>query len=966
MSALHYAVLTGHPDVVETLISEFGADVRQARKKYSYDWSGAKNVDERVMNLVLALSLEGRARKEMVSTLLKLGISSAQSLKDEQQSSFHHIVCAMDLELLKIVFDLDGPGASSVINNCTGGQAYRVKATTPLIAALGIGSCANEGTPDELKDTRTSLVRYLLSKGAHAQITVADTIRNLKPAQRNNFNDQHPECLLMRNVKQPIEYAIDLGYPAQFIRELVEAGANHSTVLTTTKFDYRFGASYGSLLEQTQMPLVGYTPLDLVRQQIENHRKNLDIKPQKLVSSWPILDESAFNVFPEGRCPPGSYRMDSAKLALKAHNQNGSYNKADVERRNEEIEKENAAIPDKKAAIETSIKLLEDTEAVLLELGAKTYHELHPEVVERLNNGEKPDKEHEYNYNSYDRWEYHEKQVKESMGKFSIPWNFHVPFLGEGNIKRGYVTLYENVWRGDPEDHHRVKTVTLGPSGEGDSRRPPLRITCTDQYGRTLLAIAIMRGNYEMIDTILEVVAEQYVPIEPEAPKRYRESRGHDADDSDEDTSDDASDGVRFEKVEEKDVEVEDNAPMQNLAKCSTSPWQYFLSLTFRVSESMFSLDEAKAVGVDQNHSWTALEWAIAKNDQALYEKIISLAKSLPTPVEKAAGAGLRRYAIDNQNALCMAVRLGRTDVLDELMRSCSFGIPYDKLRKNDPTLREEEANKYYQGLTIRGRKQKAWVESANPNGHTSSFYVFKPLQQAICMANMATVDWLYSERPWTCFQRFISDNAPDNSKEIQLLNVWGDNMRFHFDKAMGLKSTQLVTSVILHWDADKSPQLLRFFANKPGGLKSKDNDAISPALLAVRQDNLDAAKLLLDLGADFSRRDAQGRNVLHLLIETLERRRDKPLLLTRWNEWLSLLPADIVADSWTHRTLGTRQTPLAAFVDRSTYQLNLTLFEYLLDRSAGRELAYSDCKGNMIIHTVRPPSLPSPCHSQY
>ena len=147
----------------------------------------------------------------------------------------------------------------------------------------------------------------------------------------------------------------------------------------------------------------------------------------------------------------------------------------------------------------------------------------------------------------------------------------------------------------------------------------------------------------------------------------------------------------------------------------------------------------------------------------------------------------------------------------------------------------------------------------------------------------MPVVEWLYSERPWICFQQFISDNAPENAEQIQLLKLWGKKQRFHFDKSLGLKTTaQLSLIMDAPWNADKSPALMRYFANKPGTLEVRAGNAMTPALSSVAKDCLDAAKLLLELGADFTRRDALGNNVLHLLFHYVSGK-DSAATVARW-----------------------------------------------------------------------------------
>lgn len=136
MSPLHHAIIGGHEEVVEALVSGFGADVLLPIKTYRQDNSRKKRADA-ILNLVLALKLEDNKKKaEMAGMLLKLGASSAQANSFHKTSALHYVMLAGCTEVLDKMFELDGPGAMSVINNISNGpQSHYGTSTTPLITA---------------------------------------------------------------------------------------------------------------------------------------------------------------------------------------------------------------------------------------------------------------------------------------------------------------------------------------------------------------------------------------------------------------------------------------------------------------------------------------------------------------------------------------------------------------------------------------------------------------------------------------------------------------------------------------------------------------------------------------------------------------------------------------------------------------------------------------------------------------
>lgn len=142
MSPLHHAIIGGHEDVVEVLVSGFGADPTLPMKIYTYNYydNGEKNPTDAILNLVLALKLDDKdKRASMVEKLLKLGASSAQANTFHNLSAFHYIVMERCMEVLDKMFELDGPGAMSVMENIGNGSYSQWSSgrpnATPLITA---------------------------------------------------------------------------------------------------------------------------------------------------------------------------------------------------------------------------------------------------------------------------------------------------------------------------------------------------------------------------------------------------------------------------------------------------------------------------------------------------------------------------------------------------------------------------------------------------------------------------------------------------------------------------------------------------------------------------------------------------------------------------------------------------------------------------------------------------------------
>ena len=169
VSALHLAILGGHTEVIEALVSSFGADVLLPVKivdSYSRDPRLA------IMTLVLAAQLVDPASQNVTKDLLALGASSAQADMN-QVTAFHYLTATRKVPLLKACFDDDGAAARTALNHLVFQNFYwSSKADNPLTTAIKSGD--------------VSLVDALLDFGAKPVISQSDFIAASSIARNNS------------------------------------------------------------------------------------------------------------------------------------------------------------------------------------------------------------------------------------------------------------------------------------------------------------------------------------------------------------------------------------------------------------------------------------------------------------------------------------------------------------------------------------------------------------------------------------------------------------------------------------------------------------------------------------------------------------------------------------------------------------------------------------------------------------
>ena len=317
---------------------------------------------------------------------------------------------------------------------------------------------------------------------------------------------------------------------------------------------------------------------------------------------------------------------------------------------------------------------------------------------------------------------------------------------------------------------------------------------------------------------------------------------------------------------------------------------------------------------------------------------------------------------------LHLAVTLGRVEILEVLMKTLSFGIPYFELAEKGAAQQEKLAAKHYRGLSVRGKKKGEWLNASFPaHSARQSDREKKLLHRAAYDGNVASLRWLQSARPWQCLQEYIASNQ--GTKHVRLLQ--GDNPQQLLEKGLGIGTPLLPHLVIRGWQSSAADDrcepeidtcnskeaLLYLLAQSPDAIEAKTSLGLTPALFAVREGKPEAISALVDAGANFFARDSDGRNILHQLLTPKGEVFGHGA--AAFKSTLALLPADAVATARTQRTSSTGQTPLARYISVATVRQGLNkevdreFLSALLEASGGVGLTLADHAGNLPIHEL-------------
>lgn len=363
-SALHYAIVGGHVEVVKLLAEEFAADVLNPVK---FGENSEYEPRSALLTLVLALTLPLKQAAEMAETLLALGASSSQADVDGI-TAFHRYVQHGDSDLVNTLWDNDKLGLKTAINHlAVSGNWWNSNATTPLMTAIDKGD--------------SIMVLRLLEAGAKPQIDFEDWLKGAKVSFESRLGDfEANQKKFKSNIEQPLIIAIRSTEPAMAL-ELLDRGADPN-VITKASHD---------LIENTwsRNHKKGYSALDEVRRCIKKLRQYKEETIRFSFRNAALWDRTHEHY----EAPKGPQRTDEFLQKFKAGTYQHWVVKRDIEKnldsykeevkrfheqRKDQIDDEHIKI--KKEAIAEMLSQLQKVEKALVAKGALTFKEQHPDI----------------------------------------------------------------------------------------------------------------------------------------------------------------------------------------------------------------------------------------------------------------------------------------------------------------------------------------------------------------------------------------------------------------------------------------------------------------------------------------------------------------------------------------------------------------------------------------------------------
>ncbi|KAI0144644.1 ankyrin repeat protein [Xylariaceae sp. FL1272] len=814
-SALHLAILGDHIDVVRLLVSEFGADALVPVK------FGDGSYDDplvAILTLVLALSLPIKKAVEMSQTLLDLGATSSQA-DSEGITAFHRYVRNGTPELLESLWENDKLGLKTAINHvAVSGNAWNAKATTPLMTAI------DQGNP--------ILVLKILGAGAKPEIDFDSWLKGAKFTFDKQLGDENSNRIKYEDsVEQPLLVAIRSSQPTVAL-ELLDRGADPNPV---TKASYKCIRN-----EWARRYNKGETALDVVRKLLGKLR---DYTGQKGVA----LQDGQRQVKHRPSKPRGipeflsQFKESTYQhwVALVDARDTFKHYKAELEKY-EEQERRLGALKGRKAkldAIEGTISQLDKVEDGLLKRGGKTFKELHPNI-ETMDQTQKS------------------TETEDTKPDYA----FEFGFQGVNNItaarKQAYIELFEAAWIGDLD---KIRSLTLA-SWDSEGQEPPLNITVSDRKYNTAFSLAFLKGHFDVARAILEIAQAQWAPREDEKAvfkikERDDDEEGQEAADSDID-----SDVQIYKEI------VNDKFTIDNIGQVSMQVKSHVLPSSYLNRHVSTFVIKGEKIERATFNSRKLLTFAMEQNDTERFNFLLDMNTKF---------AGLKPDQDDDEDSTKIyrfpdieyqhAIRLGRTQMLADVIRRSGAGIPLEDLVKKSGTELKIKP-RYYQGLTVYGKKRADWAKkSRNVFHRPSSSKNRPPLLQAASDGSLESVEWFLSDAPLRHYSEFGQSKAAKEDPRLKHLI----ESRGGFDRAignwLGAQNDLVLHCAVLGPLGEKTNKLIEYLIKVcPSSLEAKSEQGFTPLYLASLNGRVQFAKTLIDAGADQSVKDKEFNNIVH------------------------------------------------------------------------------------------------------
>ncbi|CAK7231865.1 hypothetical protein SCUCBS95973_008067 [Sporothrix curviconia] len=902
-SALHFAIIAGHEEVVKLLCQEYGADVLLPIKFLN---SHNNQPSAAILTMALTLSLPLDKAKTMTSTLINLGATCSQADLNGT-TAFYQYVKNSEVDLVQLLLDLDKTGVPAALNNLSFPTAYYT--TSPLLVAVSQG------------DVRMAL--KLLENGAAPQIDFDTWLKSAKtsPTLRNALGTFEANTKKFQTrTEQPLILALRSPNP-KIALELLERGADPDTKTKGYYSSQQYSWLSSSNESENALSDVRRYLKCLREYKGETSKKN---KPFKMAEN----PEKFF-----AKLDKNSWMYTAARADLKKVTHQFSIQTKIYEDDMARIRKLGGE-EEKKAAIADMIKTLEAIEARIL----ATTREEKVVLSEQVNSN--------YQY---------------KVVEFTTDYEFLPQFLGITDItdarRLGYVELFEAAWNGDLD---KIRQLTLAAWGENKSE-PPLAIAVNDAQGNTVFSLAFLRGHWKVAAATLEIAQAQYAP--EDKPKVRYEIRDSDSD-SDSDTDMDSCCGEEEEEGMYRMIVDDDQFTIENIGEVNMQVKGTVTPLELMgMSVATFTVQDGKIENYKASNG-SVFRFVFQQNDNRGLKFLLDTATHFAN--QKIDGKPRGYYSFPN-NDFIHAISSGRTEMIAEVIKRTGAGLPLEEMVKDTGIEIDELPDYYLgltvygkkrTDWAEAGRKsvKRSTGMTVSPLLHAASNACMESVEWFLSDAPLRCYLEFTTSKAAQGDSRITHLGQAPGGFEGAISRWLNKNSDLALLKAIECKDVKKALPVIKY--------LIKV---APDTIEAKDEARYTPLILATLLGHIEAVKVLVDQGVDQSKRhEAVYANLLHAalyynpspaelksLLDVLDKDAVQKMFTERTHH-ASDSEGRTPLHAWLYKclihsydgTYGARRV-----YDSAEDMLDVARF--VLSLSGGRELNVIDSAGDTLLHML-------------
>ncbi|CAG9947875.1 unnamed protein product [Clonostachys rosea f. rosea IK726] len=451
----------------------------------------------------------------------------------------------------------------------------------------------------------------------------------------------------------------------------------------------------------------------------------------------------------------------------------------------------------------------------------------------------------------------------------------------------------EAAWAGDVE---RMRALALHPSGPNEDQ-PPLKMSVNDSQSNNAFSLAFLRGHYEAAKVVLEIVKSQWAP--QEKPKMQYKMR-EDAEDNEDDEMSEEENELQIvgEKADGKST-IDDIGVVSMVVTSTTKP-----HMMINYEAPRFIMKDGQAEGfrrgtlfqhcfkhddrhvmqflIEQAQYWVSQKYDSAKagagdkEDEEMKEpeedgdemqEALEEDNDAEKNIEEEEGEqhGVFRFP---EAALQYGIRNGKTELLGLVIAQTGAGVPLETLVK-ELDLAEKKKPKYYQGLTVYGKKRSDWANAGRETvAETRNGLSNSPLRYAARSGSIESVRYFLSDKPYQFYSDFGSSSIATRDPYIRLLNKVPDGYNRAVSKWLKSDRDSVMHDAIECSDSEKSEKLVKFLIDVcPDVLEKRSSNGYTPLMSACWNRNVEIMKILIEANVDQSVRLDTGHNILHVAL---------------------------------------------------------------------------------------------------